>query len=243
MKKTSVYIVVNRTDGKVYVGKSVAPEERWRCHRAYASTGRGFRLHSAIREDGIENFGLFVVKEFESDDAASKAEVGLIALLGSTDPARGYNITSGGEDRAEAISIANAANRARSEADPEAERARNSVRGKLAAKTLGKDRLREKLAAARSHISAEDQRQLGLRMVAALSKEERRAKARKANDTLGPEGRRLRALAATQTLGTEGLSARAKKVVAAQTPEQRSEARRKAWATRRQRLAESACST
>ncbi|WP_345820512.1 GIY-YIG nuclease family protein [Methylobacterium fujisawaense] len=235
MPKFVVYRIGNGLDGKAYIGRTINPHSRWKTHKAYARSGRGFSLHQAMRECGVDNFSFDIIGEFDALDDAKRAEFEAIAAGVTNDPERGYNLTAGGDDQPEIARLAVAFVASRRATDEEAEIARSSARAKKAAVTLGREAVHAKLARARAAIPAEKRTAMGLALVKRLDEAQRRAKAKRANDTLGPEGRSLRAKRAVATLGAEGLSARAKKVVAAQTPEQRSEARRKAWETRRLR--------
>lgn len=91
-----VYVITNTTDGKVYVGKSVAPAKRWQQHQTVARDGKKGRLYDAIREDGAASFEFMIVEECASEEASFDAERAWIARLCATDPRRGYNMTLGG---------------------------------------------------------------------------------------------------------------------------------------------------
>lgn len=231
-----VYCITNLVDGKKYVGRTRNSQSRWKTHCAYARSDRGFRIHAAMRQTGIDAFKFEVVRVCNDLTSALEVEASLIKEWATNDPRKGYNITQGGDEMAQVARLAADALRVRTDADPEAERERNSRRGRKAATTLGPDAVRKKMEKARAALSSTKLTQMGHDLVAALDSDQRKAKAKKANETLGREGRSARARKAVNSLGPDGLSARAKKAVAAQSPEQRSEARRKAWATRRERL-------
>lgn len=96
-----IYLIRNLITNKVYVGlteKTVA--KRWACHKSYAAkppkrSGRGY-IHSAIHKYGVENFTIEVIEEVSLDNL-SLAEKKWIAHYDSTNPTRGYNLTTGGE--------------------------------------------------------------------------------------------------------------------------------------------------
>jgi len=93
-----VYVARCLVNGKLYVGvTSRGLRERRRKHVERALAGSRLCFHQALRKYGPENF------EWREDatellwkDACEREQV-LIAELGTTDRARGYNVTEGGE--------------------------------------------------------------------------------------------------------------------------------------------------
>ena len=82
-------------DGKQYIGKTgLNFNERWK-------KGKGYRfnkeLKAAIEECGIENIYINIASENLSFEGASAMENILIEYNRTTDPARGYNKSIGGE--------------------------------------------------------------------------------------------------------------------------------------------------
>lgn len=52
-----VYLITNDVNDKGYIGACTMPlERRWAGHRCWARKGRGYSLHSAMRELGIDKF-------------------------------------------------------------------------------------------------------------------------------------------------------------------------------------------
>lgn len=239
----SVYVIECKVDGRLYVGRTSHPNQRWLCHKNYARSGRGFRVHDAIRALGEENFEFRIIAKCASDEEAMRLEADLILRLGTTSPDRGFNITGGGDDILEVVRISAATRKKRMQEDPEAESRWISEIRKRAFRNLPSserqkisDASRRRMLLMREEMGEQRCREINKmahEALAKLSPEQRRAKAKKANETLGPEGRKARARKAVEAQTFEQLSARAKKTVAAQTPEQRSEARRKSWITRR----------
>lgn len=90
-----VYVIVNRINGKKYVGKSINPEKRFKGHKQYAKKGSMFSLHCAIRKYGEENFELYVYSHHLNENDAFNAEVKLIRDLKTVE--NGYNMNEGGE--------------------------------------------------------------------------------------------------------------------------------------------------
>ena len=94
---TTNYCVYKHTSptGKVYIGiTGQDPVRRWQ-------NGYGYRLNSyffkAIVKYGWDNFTHEIVRASLTKEEACRAEVELIALYDSTNPAKGYNLSLGGE--------------------------------------------------------------------------------------------------------------------------------------------------
>lgn len=81
--------------GKVYIGiTQQRPEDRWQGGLGYRRNPHFFR---AILQYGWDNFKHEILATGLTKEAACAAEVALIASHRSTDKARGYNLTTGGE--------------------------------------------------------------------------------------------------------------------------------------------------
>lgn len=89
-----VYLLVNSTNGKVYVGqtKNTVPE-RWRQHISASRRGYG-SLSRAIRKYGQFSFGWAVLCEEQTFENLNKAESAWIKRFNSTDRNIGYNLRS-----------------------------------------------------------------------------------------------------------------------------------------------------
>ena len=92
-----VYVITNRADGRLYVGKANNPERRWIAHQTVAKHRAKTPLHVAMRDLGPEAFRFEVVETCRSEACALEAERLWILRLKSDDPAVGYNLTSGGQ--------------------------------------------------------------------------------------------------------------------------------------------------
>lgn len=96
MKHYYVYIHTNLKNGKVYVGTTQQehPEIRWR------KNGHGYsgneHFWNAIQKYGWENFS-HEFWEVDSTEEMWAQEISLIALYDSTNPNKGYNRSTGGE--------------------------------------------------------------------------------------------------------------------------------------------------
>lgn len=95
-KKWKVYVHVNKTNGKRYVGITSKPkiEHRW-------SNGHGYKenphFYSAIEKYGWDGFEHKVLLSGVSEKEAKMAERMLISIWRTQDAAYGYNMTSGGD--------------------------------------------------------------------------------------------------------------------------------------------------
>lgn len=89
----SVYVITHVGSGRVYVGQSANPHKRFKQHIGTRASyiGRALRLYGKLA------FRLDVVADALTDEEACASEQLLIALLGSRDPKRGFNLTNGGE--------------------------------------------------------------------------------------------------------------------------------------------------
>ena len=93
-----VYLVARPDGRRVYVGKTVRTlEKRWAAHIYGAQRGNKLRLQRAIRKYGAERMRVLQIDYATSEAALNAKEQFWIALLHSKDPARGYNLTAGGE--------------------------------------------------------------------------------------------------------------------------------------------------
>lgn len=98
METHFIYTITNQVNGKVYVGLTKNPDQRWEQHKntSYLRS-RNEALYRAMRKHGRKNFVFEVIEELESLEAANEAEQKWIANLGTMDPKVGYNMTSGGK--------------------------------------------------------------------------------------------------------------------------------------------------
>ncbi len=98
MKTYYLYLIRNKTNNKVYIGKtSEDPERRFYRHRHLAKQDRGFYLHSAISVHGEENFELIVLGSTNNEAEINDLERLGIEIFKSTDREFGYNGTCGGD--------------------------------------------------------------------------------------------------------------------------------------------------
>lgn len=100
--KYVVYIIQNKINLKIYIGKTGANpySKRWAQHLKIARNPKAYKampVQYAIHKYGEENFTFTLLEEFDSADECSEAEIFWIQLLRSWDDEFGYNLTLGGE--------------------------------------------------------------------------------------------------------------------------------------------------
>ena len=92
-----VYLVVNKVNGKRYVGQTqFSLEFRWKHHKADVKRGSTTNLHNAIRKYGPESFSLKTLHRCKSKAEMDAKEKCYIQLMKTMRP-NGYNLTTGGD--------------------------------------------------------------------------------------------------------------------------------------------------
>lgn len=95
MNNYTVYIHVNKVNGKKYVGiTSLQTERRWKHGYGYK---RNQHFYRSIEKYGWDNFEHIIVLENASLDVAANLEKKLIEKYNTTDSDYGYNKSTGGE--------------------------------------------------------------------------------------------------------------------------------------------------
>jgi group I intron endonuclease len=95
-----IYLVTNKLNGKIYVGKTAraTADQRWKWHIASArSQKRNYRLANAIRKHGADAFEVRDIVRATSVSELNALEIRHIADMNACDPEVGYNMTTGGE--------------------------------------------------------------------------------------------------------------------------------------------------
>lgn len=86
--------VVHDLNDMYYVGVTKIPiSHRWRNGGGYMFSGR---FYKKIKEHGWSNIDHIVLNDSLSEETAHALEIEVIKALNSTDPARGFNISTGG---------------------------------------------------------------------------------------------------------------------------------------------------
>lgn len=96
-----IYLITNKLNHKVYVGKTKDFLKRWAAHKTVAKTGnknksRIYPIHAAINKYGEDNFEAESLLVFDTESEAFGAEVAYITQL-KLYGFKLYNITDGGE--------------------------------------------------------------------------------------------------------------------------------------------------
>lgn len=99
-----LYMIQNKVDGKVYIGKTTQSDLRAYCRRkiwcAANGSSKNQYLDHAVRKYGKENFVVIPIQmKAANNDELSVAEKFLIRMFDSQNRGVGYNLTSGGEGR------------------------------------------------------------------------------------------------------------------------------------------------
>lgn len=101
-----IYKIVNKTNGKIYIGKTTYTiAYRWTQHVSAATSDKekddyNYLLHKAIRKYGVDNFVVEVIEEIENELQLSSREMYWISYYNSCileEDSNGYNMTYGGE--------------------------------------------------------------------------------------------------------------------------------------------------
>lgn len=95
MKITGIYLIINKINGKKYVGQSIDIHKRWKDH---LNATNNIGIHGALKKYGKENFDFIILLECP-EDMLNQWEIDMIALYNTYsgwDNSWGYNLTLGG---------------------------------------------------------------------------------------------------------------------------------------------------
>lgn len=94
--KGSVYLIENKINHKVYVGKTyLTIQERWKEHIRESRKGTDRPLYRAIRKYGAESFSIVEIEQTENCEEREKYWINFFNSYGE----KGYNATLGGDGR------------------------------------------------------------------------------------------------------------------------------------------------
>lgn len=97
-KKYCVYLVINKDNGKIYVGKTCKLIlDRYREHWSSAYGKRRTYFWDALRKSGKDNFDVCLLDVVDSLEESSRKEIEYIQNWKSHLPDKGYNTSLGGE--------------------------------------------------------------------------------------------------------------------------------------------------
>ena len=141
-----IYKITNKVNNKVYIGQTIRTiEERYQRHLSEAKRRTNRPLYDSMNHHGIDNFIVEQVVE-APDDKLNELEVFYIAKYKTTDPAFGYNLTTGGDSFKSCLS-------------PEAKkRAAEKISKALKGKKQPKELVEKRTAKLRGQKRTEEQR-------------------------------------------------------------------------------------
>lgn len=99
-QKFYCYKITNLANNKIYIGKAISVDERWRKHKvaAHRQDPNDYSyLHRAMNKYGFENFIIEIIDEYLNEEESLQAETQFIKLFNSNNRDIGYNLTEGGE--------------------------------------------------------------------------------------------------------------------------------------------------
>lgn len=97
-----IYIIQNKINNKIYIGKSNDTKVRWRYHKKVANGGREkypndfFAIHGSLIKYGFDKFLWDTIEEFDNEQDCLEAETFWIQYFRSWDRNYGYNLNMGG---------------------------------------------------------------------------------------------------------------------------------------------------
>ena len=96
MDKFYCYKISNTNNNKVYIGISKDYKKRWREHKCASKTKDTF-LYRAIRKYSLNTFYIEILETASTWDEICIIEINMIKDHDSTNPLKGYNLSTGGE--------------------------------------------------------------------------------------------------------------------------------------------------
>lgn len=94
-----IYAIVNKVNGKMYIGQSINITARWKNHRKTSRNdndkGYHYPLYRAIRKYDLENFD-FIILEICNEEELDDKEIYWIDFYDTTNEDKGYNLLDGG---------------------------------------------------------------------------------------------------------------------------------------------------
>ena len=93
-----VYKIINKTNGKLYIGKTVKTlKHRWDKHILMAKRKTNRCLYDAMNKYGYENFEIIKIGEAKDPKKLNELEIFYIDKHKTLDRKYGYNMTAGGD--------------------------------------------------------------------------------------------------------------------------------------------------
>lgn len=92
-----IYRILNKINGKSYIGQTVQLKTRWLGHVRSSRDGSS-KIGEAIKKHGLENFEFVILEEVESQEDLDRLEKHYISFFETnmSSGGHGYNLTDGG---------------------------------------------------------------------------------------------------------------------------------------------------
>lgn len=94
-----LYKITNLINGKMYIGQTKHPSNRWYAHKWQAVNKPIQIIHLAMAKYGIENFSYEIIAASKDQDSINEAEIICIEQYNCTAGNNGYNYERGGKNR------------------------------------------------------------------------------------------------------------------------------------------------
>ena len=93
-----LYRIMNKINGKIYIGQSLVPHRRWSAHKSASKNLEKSTqyIHHSMAKHGIDNFIFEVICSCKTQENANYIEDILIKQYNSRNKEMGYNIQPGG---------------------------------------------------------------------------------------------------------------------------------------------------
>lgn len=91
-----IYKIVNKINGKLYIGKTKNMRSRWNKHKLLMSKNVNRVIYDAMNKYGIDNFEMIPIENC-SEDIVNSREIYWISQYNTCNRDYGYNMTIGGE--------------------------------------------------------------------------------------------------------------------------------------------------
>lgn len=98
-KICGIYMIKNSINNKIYIGKSVDINKRWRDHRIALCDNSHYNeyLQRAWNKYGSDSFEFSIIEECQADELNELEIYYIVECYKSYDPNFGYNLTKGGD--------------------------------------------------------------------------------------------------------------------------------------------------